>query len=181
MGRDKAQIEVDGIPLIRRIYDACVSGEVKGYVVTPWVEQYRSLLPSDCILIREEEPHRGPLLGFSQGLPYLTSEWVLLLACDLLYLSTTAIASWVSQLDRLPAETMAYLPKNAEKGWEPLCGFYRRGCLPSLLAYINTGDRSFQGWLKGCSVTELVVTNPQWLFNCNTQADLAKQQGIKRI
>jgi molybdenum cofactor guanylyltransferase len=172
MGRDKARIEIEGVPLIRRIYDACVSEGVRGYVVTPWVEEYRSLLPRDSILIREEEPHQGPLVGFSQGLPNINSEWVLLVACDLPYLSTTAIGSWMAQLDALPAETMAYLPKNLEKGWEPLCGFYRRDCLPSLLSYLHTGDRSFQGWLKGCSIRELVITNPQWLFNCNTPADL---------
>ncbi len=44
--------------------------------------------------------------------------------------------------------------------------------LPLLQDYIHSGGRSFQGWLTGCQVTELILTNHQWLFNCNTPDDL---------
>jgi molybdopterin-guanine dinucleotide biosynthesis protein A len=141
------------------------------------MEKYQSLLPSDSGWIREEQPHQGPLIGFSQGLSHITTEWVLLLACDLPHLTTTAIESWVAELDAIPIATMAYLPKHPDKGWEPLCGFYRRSCLPSLLAHISTGGYSFQGWLQQCEVKELIITNPLWLFNCNTPIDL--EQVIK--
>ena len=181
MGRDKATIEIDGVPLIRRIYDVVASCQDVDrvlanhiYVVTPWAEKYRSILPPNCHFIPEQQPHQGPLIGFSQGLAAMTSAWVLLLACDLPNLSTPIVQSWIDGLPSIGLGSIAYLPKHLHKGWEPLCGFYRQSCHRSLLEYIDGGGQSFQGWLKPNPVTELVVTEPLWLVNCNTPADLAR-------
>lgn len=193
MGRDKATIEIDGVPLIRRIYDVVAGcrdrniSPIEIYVITPWSERYREVLPIECNFIAEESPHQGPLCGFAQGLSQIDSEWVLLVACDLPNLSTSAIASWIDRLNDIPPQSIAYLPKHADFGWEPLCGFYRRSsCLNSLRQYIDDGGQSFQGWLKMNLVTELTIfqsreyldtdsVNPadrSILFNCNTPVDL---------
>jgi molybdenum cofactor guanylyltransferase len=182
MGMDKATISIEGVPLIRRIYDvvaACTDNnattlEQRIYVVTPWAERYQSILPVSCLFSIEQQPDRGPLLGFAASLVEITSDWVMLLACDLPNLSTPAIQGWIDELPDVPSQSIAYLPRNlAGKGWEPLCGFYRRSCLASLLEYIEAGGRSFQGWLANCTVTELSIGDRQLLFNCNTPADLA--------
>jgi molybdenum cofactor guanylyltransferase len=184
MGRDKATIEIEGIPLLRRIYDVvagCRGGiagaEGKPFdridVVTPWIERYREILPLDCNFIIEQDPHRGPLVGFAQGLSQIEADWVLLLACDLPNVSTSFIQSYIDRLGDIPIQSIAYLPK-ADRGWEALCGFYRGNCLESLLEYINGGGQSFQGWLKGKILTELAIEDPRILVNCNTPADLAK-------
>jgi molybdenum cofactor guanylyltransferase len=175
MGRDKAMIEIAGVPLIRRIYDlVAASNKVNSiYVITPWPEQYRSTLPPNCNFILEQQPHQGPLMAFSQGLNQINAAWIFLLACDLPNLSTLAIESWIDQLPLIDSQTIAYLPQNISKGWEPLCGFYRQNCYQSAIAYINSGGRSFQNWLKLNVVTELVITDSRWLVNCNTPADLA--------
>jgi molybdenum cofactor guanylyltransferase len=205
MGRDKATIEIAGIPLLRRIYDVVNSCHARfltpsdqstsmaTYIVTPWVSQYQSMLPTSCQFIAEQDPHQGPLFGFVQGLEQITSTWVLLLACDLPNLSAPIVQSWIDNLVNLPDDSIAYLPKQVnthgtkmlmpdavegnQLGWEPLCGFYRRSCLESLTAYISTGDRSFQGWLRHQIVTELEILEPTLLFNCNTPADLAVVRG----
>jgi molybdenum cofactor guanylyltransferase len=180
MGRDKATIEIDGIPLLRRIYDvvaSCHSGGIRSiariHVVTPWVERYREVLPIDCNFIAEQDPHRGPLVGFAQGLSQIEADWVLLLACDLPNLSTSVIQNYIDRLNDIPARSIAYLPKS-ERGWDALCGFYRGNCLDSLRQYINGGGQSFQGWLKGKVLTELAIDDPRILVNCNTPADLAE-------
>jgi molybdenum cofactor guanylyltransferase len=188
MGRDKAAIEIDGIPLIRRVYDAVAycqePGEVLAdartprlhqriYVVTPWAERYRSILPVTCNFIPEQQPDRGPLVAFTQGLAAMTSTWVLLLACDLPNLSTPVVQSWIDRLPSVPAQSIAYLPKHIHKGWEPLCGFYRQICHHSSIEYIDRGGHSFQGWLKMNVVTELAIADRLCLTNCNTPADLA--------
>jgi molybdenum cofactor guanylyltransferase len=175
MGRDKATIEIAGVPLIRRIYDVvatCVElGQI--YVVTPWPEQYRQVLPTDCNFILEQQPHQGPLLAFAQALAEMNAAWVLLLACDLPNLSTSVIQSWIDSLPSIDSQSIAYLPRHISKGWEPLCGFYRQICHDSAIEYIDNGGRSFQGWLRTNVVTELVVADPLCLANCNTPADLA--------
>lgn len=180
MGRDKATIEIEGVPLIRRIYDA-VAGcrdldrllTDRIYVLTPWQQRYESILPTTCHFIPEQQPHRGPLPAFTQGLATMNSTWVLLLACDLPNLSTSIVQSWIDGLPSVPAQSIAYLPRNTHKGWEPLCGFYRQICYHSAIAYINSSGRSFQGWLEMNAVTELAISDPTSLVNCNTPAELA--------
>jgi molybdenum cofactor guanylyltransferase len=180
MGRDKATIEIDGIPLIRRIYDVvagCQDGDLlltdRIYVVTPWQQRYESILPATCHFIPERQPDRGPFIAFTQGLTAITSSWVLLLACDLPNLSTPVVRSWIDGLPSVPPGSIAYLPRNPHKGWEPLCGFYRQICHHSAIEYINSGGKSFQGWLEMNAVTELAISDPVSLANCNTPAELA--------
>jgi molybdopterin-guanine dinucleotide biosynthesis protein A len=182
MGQDKALISINGVPLLRRVCDAAMKCTPQVYVVTPRVEQYREILPNDCHLIAEEflagEKSHGPLVGFALGLAQIKTDWVLLLACDLPHLSAKVLQNWARGLSNAGA-AIALLPKT-EKGWEPLCGFYRPSCLPSLTAAINRGERSFQRWLAQATVKEIPFSDsPEerlrqhtMLFNCNTPMDL---------
>lgn len=174
MGRDKAIIEINGVPLIRRVYDVgttCVDPE-QIYVVTPWPERYRQVLPANCNFIPEQQLHHGPLIAFAQALSAIDSTWILLLACDLPNLSAPVVQSWIDRLPSIDHQSIAYLPRH-DSGWEPLCGFYRQICQESAIEYIRRGGRSFQGWLKSESVTELAVADPDSLANCNTPEDFA--------
>lgn len=180
MGRDKATIEIDGLPLLRRIYDVVAGCQDldpqltdRIYVVTPWSQRYEAILPDTCHFIPEQQPDCGPLIAFSQGLTAINSSWVLLLACDLPNLSTPLVRSWIARLPSVPPQSIAYLPRHPGKGWEPLCGFYRRICYHSAIEYIDAGGRSFQGWLAMDRVTELAINDPAVLTNCNTPAELA--------
>jgi molybdopterin-guanine dinucleotide biosynthesis protein A len=180
MGSDKATLKIAGVPMIRRIYDVVAGCHDRDrslanriHVVTPWAERYRSILPAECHFVAELQPDRGSLMGFQQGLAEVRSEWILLLACDLPNLATPVLQSWLDELGSVPAQSIAYLPRNLEKGWEPLCGCYRQSCIGSLLEYTNNGGRSFQGWLANCVVTELPIVDRHHLTNCNTPADLA--------
>lgn len=175
MGQDKALITIRGQTLLQKTF-SLVSMYVKNvYIVTPWPEKYRSILPSSCQFITEvylvPGQTNGPLVGFTQGLTQINTDWVLLLACDLPGLKAETIASWLKLLPQTPAQAIALLPKTS-LGWEPLIGFYRRDCLPLLQQFITEGGRSFQLWLHNQEVAELVVSNPQLLFNCNTPDDL---------
>jgi molybdopterin-guanine dinucleotide biosynthesis protein A len=184
MGRDKALIEIEGVPLLRRVCEVAGDCCDRVLVITPRVEIYQPLLPPGCDCIREvfqfgaTVPH-GPLLGFAQGLPHVKTEWVLLLACDLPNLKAKVIQSWMQQLETVPKTTIALLPKHT-KGWEPLCGFYRRTCERSLQAFLTkfqgldsqAKQPSFQQWLRGQNVQALSEVENEMLFNCNKFADL---------
>lgn len=190
MGQDKALLPIQGVPLLQqvcRIAESC-AGSV--YVVTPWPERYEYLLPTNCQFIQEvplpEEscttplPH-GPLIGFAQGLAQVKTDWVLLLACDLPWLRAEVLQAWADQLDSVSQDVAALLPRHA-KGWEPLCGFYRRSCLPALTDFINSGGRSFQKWLAQLSVQILPLPeDDQMLFNCNTPTELDTVNSAKQL
>lgn len=176
MGRDKASIQLEGMPLLRRVCEAAQSCASPVYVVTFSPERYRYILPENCQIVREvplpgETEPQGPLVGFARGLMIVETDWVLLLACDMPHLSAEVLQQWAGRLEAVPKAAIALLPKQA-KGWEPLCGFYRRQCLPLLTEFIDGGGRSFQHWLAQYPVQELPVSDPQLLFNCNTPADL---------
>jgi len=176
MGQDKALIALQGVPLLQQVCEVALKCTSKVYVVTPWLERYQDILPNACFVIREvplpgETQRHGPLVGFAQGLAQIETDWVLLLACDLPQLQVEVLQLWTQELENIPKDAIAYLSKQP-KGWEPLCGFYRRQCLPKLTQYINAGGRSFQQWLSQHTVQELQVADPQIFFNCNTPADL---------
>lgn len=176
LGQDKALIAPQGIPLLRQVCEVALECTAEIYVVTSWPERYQDILPNSCQVIQEfplpgeTSPH-GPLVGFAQGMAQVETDWVLLLACDLPHLQVEVLQSWVARLLQVPEEVIALLPRQAQ-GWEPLCGFYRRQCLPRLTEFINQGGRSFQHWLAENPVEELPVSDTQMFFNCNTPEDL---------
>lgn len=195
MGRDKALIPIQGVPLIRRVYEAALPSCDAVYVISSWGDRYRSVLPESCKFIPEMVaghttgtlPYtHGPLIAFSQGLSYLQersknrekSDWILLLACDLPNLQSAMIQGWCDRIDDCPDSTIALLPSYGTKGWHPLCGFYHDRCFPSLQRFIGEGGRSFQKWLGQEEVRSLPVDDPELLFNCNTPSDL-KQLIVK--
>ena len=191
MGQDKALLIVEGVPLLRQVCDIAIALCDSVYVVTPWPERYQNLLPANCLFIQEVAlaventsdvisssskvtsplPH-GPLVGFAQGLSQVTTDWVLLLACDLPRLRVEVLQNWADGLAEVEEDAIAVLTRQS-KGWEPLCGFYRRSCLSALMEFINQGGRSFQHWLNQHPVQLLPLTDAEMLFNCNTPADLA--------
>ncbi|PPS43940.1 molybdenum cofactor guanylyltransferase [Chroococcidiopsis sp. TS-821] len=189
MGKDKALLAIQGVPLLKRVCDVASSLCDAVYVVTPTPEKYQHLALKNSQFVREVPlsqetlsipsstkvtlplPH-GPLVGFAQGLAVVKTDWVLLLACDLPKLQVEVLQDWAEELENVPQEAIAALPRQ-EKGWEPLCGFYRHGCLPVLNAFIAQGGRSFQTWLVQHPVHVLSLPNAEILFNCNTPEDLA--------
>lgn len=192
MGRDKACISVNGVPMLRRVYDvaACCTPHI--WVVTPRPRRYQALLPDQCHWIMEPplshalagsngKPVKthGPLVGFAHGLTHLAHhdtvpEWVFLLACDLPCLDNDIVQGWTDLLPSVPQEAIALLPQRTQ-GWETLCGFYRSSCLGRLQQFIDGGGRSFHRWLNGQRVEPLHLADDRakmMMMNCNTPADL---------
>ena len=176
MGTDKALITLGNDTWLAKTCQIALVCSIKVQIVTPWPEKYQAIIPPECELIHEipllgENINHGPLVGFAQGLAQVETEWVLLLACDLPCLEAQQLLEWCQHLNLAPNNVIALLPRQGER-WEPLCGFYRRSCLPLLNQFIQQGGRSFQQWLRQYPVRELPVTNPRILFNCNTPKDL---------
>lgn len=179
MGQDKALLPVQGVPLLQRVCNIAAGCADTVYIVTPWPERYQHLTLPHCQFIREvplsgetgnETVTHGALVGFAQGLIQVQTDWVLLLACDLPKLQVEVLQAWAAELDSVGEDAIAALAHHT-KGWEPLCGFYRRRCLPQLLDFINQGGRSFQQWLKQHPVQVLSVPVEEMLLNCNTPED----------
>lgn len=189
-------------------------------VVTPWPSRYDTFLAAtDVRLIQEPFPNHqplspkgrppktslrqhpthsakklsaGPLSGFAYGWQHITSDWCLLLACDLPYLDAAELTQWWQWISsRLACDALAgagtttvgpstFPPDGlapmaslafGRKGWEPLCGFYHRSCLTSLNDHIATAQRAFHPWLQQLSIARYNNISPQIFFNCNTPVE----------
>ncbi len=172
MGTDKALLPLDGEPLLARTVR--VAREISPTVAIACLDpdRYRNCLPPNVRWLPEAQPEgpQGPLAALTRALPQLESEWLLLLACDLPCLSPEPLQRWADQLSGLPPEVAAAVPKT-ERGWEPLCGFYRTTAVADLRSWLSQGRRDFQGWLDSRLVLALPVTDPGLLLNCNTPGE----------
>lgn len=193
MGQDKALVSIGTQTLLQHVCAVAQQCASSVYVVTPWIERYQDLLSKTVAnpvhfvpeqFLSETDTQHGPLVGFAQGLTHLLqteliqtelaqTEWVLLLACDLPHLQAEVLQDWAALLPTVDAASIALLPRNPNGWWEPLCGFYRRRCLPDLEQFIAAGGRSFQRWLFQQGVQALPLVDPQLLWNCNTPEDVA--------
>ena len=182
MGQDKARIVVLEFPLLTQLCLVGLSISHHVYVVAGVDRDYFDIMPRGCKRMIDHVLD-GPLVALSNAMTNLLSQrpngmnddWVLVLACDLPMLSSQAVGAWVERLPELPAGTIAYLPR-AEKGWEPLCGFYNLSAVGSLEQFVASGHRSFQRWLLQESVApfvrELEWDDRQAFLNCNTMSSL---------
>lgn len=175
MGQDKALMTIQGTPLLKRTCEIALALTPQVYIITPWINRYAEIVPSQCQFILEPEPPQAPLIGFSLGLAQIQTPWILLLACDLPKLRLETLQTWAKTLTELPSKIDIYISRNP-KGWEPLCGFYRQRTLGSLQAYLQKGERSFQTWLDTQTIQELPLENQDIFFNCNTPEDWIKLQ-----
>lgn len=185
MGQDKALLVHNGVPLLRHTWDVAQTVTADIRVVTPQRDLYRPVLPPTAQWIIEPsppsgEPAAGPLIAFVRALEMVEAAWTLLLACDLPNLQGDVLRQWHQSLSQLSPTAIAYLPRTPQ-GWEPLCGFYRSACLPSLQQYLTTGRRSFQGWLdqssnRPQSVIPIEDVPVDMLVNCNTPQDWQRLQ-----
>lgn len=174
MGQDKALMPVDGVPMVRHVWGVAAAW-CSVVVVTPWPERYRSVLPENCRFLVEPLPRAGelppgPLVGLWQGMEAVETDWVLALACDLPRLRGDLIQTGMGQLSGLADEVQALVPWQNQR-WEPLCGFYRRGCRVGMGEFVQAGGRSLQRWLAQISVQPWEMEDPTLLFNCNTPGD----------
>lgn len=180
MGQDKALLSLQGQTLLLRSCALAQNFTERVYVVTPWGDRYRSLLPSPCRIVPEPWPEHhgrssGPLVGFFRGLAPVDTPWVLLLACDLPYLTPEVFAPWIPRLRTLDPDTVALLAQSPPY-WQCLAGFYRTSVVDRLETAIHQGERSFQRWLGGQKIHTMAPTDPRVFQNCNDPQSWAQVQ-----
>ncbi len=124
MGRDKALIELDGEPLVRRT--ARVLAPVFERVVIVSNSQ-QVALAAQLERIADSRHDKGPLAGIEAALRHF-DEAVFIVACDLPFLNAGFIefecGQWRGELDAL-------VPQSAH-GLEPLHAIWSPSCLPAL-------------------------------------------------
>ncbi|PKO24032.1 MAG: molybdenum cofactor guanylyltransferase [Chloroflexi bacterium HGW-Chloroflexi-1] len=145
MGQDKLWMEWEDRPLVERV--TCrvlpLAAEVVFSANSP--ELFRTLierLPVPARVVADRYPGAGPLGGLHAGLEAARHELVLTLAADLPFVNLALVSHMVALADGYDAVVpQTPHPITGTLHWEPLHAFYRRNCLPAIVARLAAGER----------------------------------------
>ena len=148
MGREKASLLIAGEPLIARTV-RLVESRVVSLAVIGNCKQAHALgfkLIADMDFGAQTEGARppGPLVGIATALAATRTEWSLILACDLPYLTEEWLAWFLDRPNQLSPSRRSgpqvILPRTSG-GAEPLAALYRRECGGPIAAALSRGVR----------------------------------------
>jgi molybdenum cofactor guanylyltransferase len=177
MGRDKALLELDGVPMLVRT--AHLLEAVSGCVaVIGGAEAYEGF---GVAVVADKWPGAGPLGGIATALSVAELPWSLVVACDLPNLGREWLEYLVERALRSRAD--AVLPMNV-LGAEPLCAMYHKRAEPAIREALARGTRKVTDGLEGLRIetiepAEWKVFPPEGaLFkNMNAPSDYEEAKG----
>ena len=179
-GRDKSALLVNGRPILDYQIDALAPLTDDLLIVGGEAGPHRNRRP-EVRVVQDIVPGCGPLGGLHAALTSARGDVLLLIACDMPYLSSAFLAYLLS----LAAEADVVVPRS-ERGYHPLCAVYTRACLEPVSRRL--ADRRLKMRELLDSLRTRVVPaeetrrfgDPDRLFaNVNTPADYADLEAVQ--
>jgi molybdopterin-guanine dinucleotide biosynthesis protein A len=166
MGRDKALIAVDGVPLAVRVATALrVAGATAVVAVGGDLDALAALgLDARADLY----PGNGPLGAILTAFDAASTDLVVVLACDLLQVDAATVSCLLEAIGghaaAVPVTDRAH----------PLCAAYRASrCRALLGGAFAAGERTVHRALEGLDVGRVELPDPEVLRNVNRPGDLS--------
>jgi len=149
-GRDKALFDFQGRPLIACVIDA-FSGTARRIIVSvsPGTSTaFMEALGDSVVLVEDDSPFEGPLVGLSKAVELVTEDIVLLAPCDMPFLDAALYRLLLVRMDEHEA-AMPFL-----NGYlEPIVGAYRTASLRKAAKNaVSRGERKLSSILDGLDV-----------------------------
>lgn len=141
MGRDKALLDWNGLPLVVHLA-ATVQQTVGSVTIVGSPEKYGNLGFS---IVPDRESGCGPLEGIRTALEHSTADWNLIVACDMPYLNPELLRGLLEDAELRNADCL--MPKG-----QPLCAVYHRRCLPMIERELQKGVRKVRQALNDLHV-----------------------------
>lgn len=179
MGTDKALVEIDGAPMLRRVAVA-VRRAGAGHVAvvgsgSPDDDARRrgALAGLDIEAVADDHPGEGPLGGLLTALRTARHDVVLVVACDLVAPSAAALGTVAAALAADPGADVA-MP-DGEPQW--LHAAWRRHSAAPLRRQFDGGERSVRRAVEasGLTVVRAAGVDPDALIDADTPDDLPRQ------
>jgi molybdopterin-guanine dinucleotide biosynthesis protein A len=169
MGRDKALLEIDGVPLVvRTAREVCRAAGSATLVAPP--ERYARL---GWPIIADRRPGTGPLGGIETALSATTAEWNLVVACDMPHLRASFLTELLRQSQRRAPDCLLVVRNGLP---EPLLAVYRRTCLTAVAAALDAGVRKVTNALGSLQVIHFNIDDPLLTVNLNSPEDWRELQ-----
>lgn len=172
MGRTKAAIEIDGVPMARRVADAMSAAGCAPVVA--FGGDVTELAPLGLAVVHDPRQGEGPLAALLGVLEYVGANasrgatWVLVAACDLPGLTgddlrpMIAAASDDARIDVVAARTDRI---------EPACAVWRVSAAPQIRTMYERGARALHTAIERLG-SDMVDLAPRAMANMNTPDDL---------
>jgi len=175
MGRTKALVEIDGVPMALRVVHA-----LRGAGCDPVVAiggDVDELAPLGIPVFPDLDPGGGPLAGIVAALDRFAGPepggWVCVAACDLPGLDTHTVSLLVAAARKHPAADVVVARTDR---LEPACALWSVGVALRVRALYGAGVRAVHGVLDEVQ-TVAVDVDPAALRNINTPAELGRYPG----
>ena len=178
-GIDKGRLAVGPASILERQLELLGTLTSHVMIVTSNRSRCRGV---DARVVEDRVPGTGALGGLYTALVEATTEQVLVLACDMPFLTT----SLLRRLADRGANADVAVPRD-RGGRHPLCASYQRRVAPELRARIDAGELRVGAALDDLMVLELgpdeleaLDPSRRLLLNVNTTADYARAQASAR-
>ena len=178
---DKAKLLVGGEAIIKRelhvLHDVVT---VPPCIVTDDPKRYAE---TGLTILTDHIPNTGALGGLYTAVAEAPETWVLIVACDMPFLS----ASFLRYLLSIETHADAIIPKS-EAGYHPLCALYSRRCEVKIHQSLTAGNLVIKDFLNKINIHEI---GPQKiaqydpfdaiLLNVNTPHDYERAKSLAPI
>ena len=166
MGRDKALLPIEGIPMATRVAHAMQgAGAREVYLIGG---DPATLSALGLRLIPDATPHEGPLAGIIAALRAATETVVVVTACDMPWIGARHVARLVE--GRGPREVAI---SAADGRLQPLHSAWHRSSLAKLEAVFRSGERSVLGAIRGLDASVVDLGAGSWSIDLDTPGDVA--------
>ena len=173
MGTDKAFVMFEGRTLLARALEVCrtITSDVR---VVGDRKKFAPFAP----VVEDVFPGCGPLAGIHAGLRDSETDWNVVLAVDLPFVSPALLLFLVAQARE--SRAMVTVPRAGE-GWQPLCAIYRRAFADAAETALRAGrykiDALFdESLIRPVGEEDLrrAGFSPEVFRNLNTPKELAE-------
>jgi molybdopterin-guanine dinucleotide biosynthesis protein A len=172
-GADKSSLAVGGARIVERQLAALASIADPVLIVAPDPSRYDGLRVR---VVPDAVADAGPIGGLYTALLESPHDRVLVLACDLPFVTAALFSRLIEASDGVDA----VVPRSA-RGPEPLCALYRKSCAGPVAGAIARGERRLAALARELRVRELgaqalAECDPDGLLfvNVNTPHDYAR-------
>lgn len=164
MGTDKAHFEVEGVPMASRVIAAAREAGADEVLVVGGTQARAKKF--DAVWKKDAFPGEGPLGGVITALKAASHQIVVVLSCDMPFITDSVIASLV----RAAQDAQASVGRTDRLNW--LCAAWSKDdCLPTLQSVWKRKERAVHRAAVLLDVAEVPVPAVA-VRNINSRADL---------
>jgi molybdenum cofactor guanylyltransferase len=173
MGRDKATLSIDGVPMAVRIARALRPA------LDPVVAIGRpepELAAGGLHVVADRHPGEGPLGGILTAFAWSPAPLLVVVACDLVDVDAATASALVSALEADPALAVATAAREPGDA-QPLCAAWRiELAAPALTSAFTAGERAIRRAWSGLARVAVPV-EPDRVRNVNAPTDVPSRHG----